>query len=99
MKKLAAMVGAVALVCLLLPGCAANGALSANAASDVQTALGVGCPVVTVIQSSNLKLNAYQKSALSTLALACPPNPTPTSAAVVVADLIAAYATLQPLIK
>jgi hypothetical protein len=99
MNKLVMMAGASALAPLLLCGCTATGALDAAAASDVQAALDVGCPVLNVVQSSNLRLNAIQKSALATLVTACPPNPPPTSAVVAAADLIAAYTTLQPLLK
>jgi hypothetical protein len=99
MYSLALKANAVAFACVTLVGCASNGALSPAATSDIQQALAVGCPILGLIQSSSLALNKYQKSALNTLALACPPNPPPTSAVVAVEDIIAAYTTLQPLLK
>ena len=99
MHKTMKMSGAAALVSLALTGCTSTGSLNAAATSDLQTALAAACPIVAVIQASPLKLNAYQQAALATLQLACPPNPPPTSTVVAVGDLIAAYTTLQPLIK
>lgn len=99
MNSLALKASAAALGCVMLVGCAANIGLSATATADLQQSLAVGCPILGAIQSSSLPLNKYQKSALSTLALVCPPNPPPTSAVVAVADVIAAYTTLQPLLK
>ncbi len=99
MSKIAVPLAALAICALGLQGCATTGAVSAASATNIQTALGVGCPVLNVIQGSNLTLNANQKAALSTLALACPPNPPPTTAVVAVTDLIEAYAILAPLVK
>ena len=82
---------------LALSGCQTPN--SATTISDIQTALAVGCPVVSAIQSSALKLTTAQRAALNTLALACPPNPPPTAAGVVLADLISAYTILAPLVQ
>ena len=90
---------AIALACMTLLGCATNSALTPTATADIQQALAVGCPIVGSIQSSSLPLNKYQKAALNTLALVCPPNLPPTSAFIAVEDIIAAYTTLQPLLK
>jgi hypothetical protein len=99
MHSLAPKATAVALACMTLIGCAANGALNPAATNDLQQALTAGCPILGALQSSGLPLNKYQKSALATLALACPPNPPPTSAIIAAADIIAAYTTLQPLLN
>ena len=99
MNKLASIASALALASIPLAGCNVGSGLNVNAVADIQTALAVGCPIFSVVQSTNPKLNAYQKSAAATLALACPPNPAPTSAIVAVADLISAYTILQPLIR
>lgn len=82
-----------------LSGCAANATLTAAADTKLQTALSVGCPIAQAIQTSQLKLNAYQTAALQSLELACPPNPPPNSAVMAVEDLIQAYLLLAPLIK
>ncbi len=99
MKRLVLMTSAVALGCLSLAACTSTGMLNPTASSDLQSALAVACPVLNVVQSSNIALNAYQKSALTTLALACPPNPPPTSAIVAASDIVSAYTILQPLMK
>lgn len=65
---------------------------------DVQTALAIGCPILGAVQNGGFKLNAVQTKALQTLALVCPPNPPPTSTAVVVADIVQAYTLLAPLV-
>ena len=93
------LAGACALISLLVSACAQNTSLNPAATADIQTALAIGCPIVTAIQGSSLKLNAYQKSALTTLALVCPPNPAPTTEFVAITDVIAAYTILQPLLK
>ena len=80
---------------LALAGC--NAPNSAATISDINTALAVGCPVVTAVQSSALKLTNVQRAALNTLALACPPNPKPTAAGVLLVDLVQAYSILAPL--
>ncbi|MFZ1109876.1 MAG: hypothetical protein WAN43_16195 [Rhodomicrobium sp.] len=95
--KYAAIAGALALASLA--GCATNGALTPTAATDITTALAIGCPILSSVQGSGLKLNASAKAAAATLALACPPNLPPTSAVVAAADLVSAYTILAPLIK
>ncbi len=82
-----------------LAGCAASVSLDPKATADVQQALGVGCPILAAVRASGPSLNAYQKAALNTLALACPPNPPPTSALVAIGDIVTAYATLEPLLN
>lgn len=99
MIRLVLTAGAVALAGLALTGCTSTGALNPAASAEIESALAVACPVLNVVQSSNLSLNAYQKSALTTLALACPPNPAPTSAVVAAADIVNAYTVLQPLLN
>ena len=77
------------------------GALSAcnqTQITNINTAVAVGCPVLSAIQSSGLRLNTAQTAAVRTLALLCPPNPPPSAANVVLADVIAAYQTLAPLV-
>ena len=99
MKHLA-LLGALALAgALAVSGCTATGTLTPTAATDVATALTIGCPILGMVQASGLKLNAVEAGAESTLELACPPNPAPTSATVAVADLVGAYTILSPLIK
>jgi hypothetical protein len=90
---------ALALLAAGLAGCNSNGAVSVSVAGNIQAALNVGCPILASVQAANLSLNATQKASETVLALACPPNPAPTSAVVAVADLISAYTILQPLIK
>ena len=82
---------------LALAGCQAPN--SAATIQDIGTALAVGCPVVASIQASTVKLNATQRAALNTLALACPPNAPPTAAGVLLSDLIQAYVILAPLVQ
>jgi hypothetical protein len=82
-----------------LAGCNSNGSVSVSVASNIQSALNVGCPILATVQASNLSLNSTQKASETVLALACPPNPAPTSALVAVADLISAYTILQPLVR
>jgi hypothetical protein len=91
-----ATIAALALA-LALAGC--NAPNSATTISDINTALAVGCPVVTAVQSSGLRLTNAQRAALNTLALACPPNPPPTAAGVVLVDLVQAYGILAPLVQ
>ena len=93
--KLALACAAVA--ALSLSGCAQQGAPSASTIQTINQALAVGCPIVTAVQNSSISLNSAQHQALALMALACPPNPPPTSEAVAVADLISAIVVLQPL--
>jgi hypothetical protein len=93
------MASAIAFASVSLAGCNVAGGVGAAAVTDVQSALAVGCPILNAVQASKPALNANQKAAMATLALACPPNPPPTSAVVAVADLISAYTILQPLIR
>ena len=99
MHSSALELAAAALACVALVGCAGSGAISPTATADLQKALAAGCPVLAAIQKSGLPLNKYQTAAINTLALACPPNPPPTSAIAAVEDIVAAYATLAPLLK
>jgi len=99
MHSLVLKASVVALACVTLMGCAANVTLNPTATADLQHALATGCPILAGLQSSRLPFDKYQESALNTLALVCPPNPPPTSALVAVADIIAAYTTLQPLLN
>ena len=91
-----------ALSALPLAGCN-QGQLSGQALADLQAALAGACPIVASVQSAvsagTIKLNVGQSAALSTLALACPPNPPPTSGAVIAADIIQAYVVIKPLVK
>jgi hypothetical protein len=98
MNRLASMASAIAFALVSLAGCNVAGGIGA-AVTDVQSALAVGCPILNAVQASKPTLNANQNAAMATLALACPPNPPPTSAVVAVADLISAYTILQPLIR
>jgi ABC-type amino acid transport substrate-binding protein len=77
MSRLALLASAAALACFALAGCAANGTLNPSADTAIQNALAVGCPIVATVQASSLPLTSYEKSAVSTLALVCPPNPPP----------------------
>ena len=99
MSKIALLASAAAFACLSLVGCAANGTLNPAADTDIQNALAAGCPMVAAVQASNLPLNSYEKSAVATLALACPPNPPPTSAVIAAEDIISAYTILEPLLN
>jgi hypothetical protein len=101
MFKLASFRSAFALgiIGASLAGCNSNGSVSVSVTSTIQAALNVGCPILATVQASNLPLNSTQKASETVLALACPPNPAPTSAVVAVADLIAAYTILQPLVR
>jgi hypothetical protein len=96
-----ALAGALALgvIGVGLAGCNSNGSVNVSVTSNIQSALNVGCPILAILQASNLSLNSTQKASKTVLALACPPNPPPTSAVVAVADLIAAYTILQPLVR
>lgn len=89
----------LAALALLAPlsACSAGLTLNSAASRDMTTTLAVVCPVLAAIQSSSLSLNANQSLAVRTLALACPPNPPPTSAVVAVEDVISAYLILRPL--
>jgi len=66
--------------------------------SDITAALAEGCPILTAVEISKPPLNPLELAAEATLAKACPPNPPPTNAVVIVADIIAAYTALQPFI-
>ena len=94
--KLALACAAVA--ALSLSGCAQQGAPSSSTIQNINDALAVGCPIVTAVQNSAVSLNSAQRQALALMALACPPNPPPTSVAVATADLISAIVVLQPLL-
>ena len=92
--------GALALVTAAsLAGCTPSGSLNPSAEADIQNALAVGCPIVAAVQASSLPLNSYEKSAVATLALVCPPNPPPTSAVIAAEDIISAYMTPEPLLN
>lgn len=93
-KALLAIVAAA----LCLAGCTTVGTLNATATANMNSALAVACPVLLVVESGGLPMNAIQKASLQTLALACPPNPPPTSAVVAAVDIMAAYSALKPLI-
>ena len=82
-----------------LIGCAANGAPNVAAPTGLQSALAIGCPIVSAIQQSKTSLNNIQTSALSVLALICPPYAPPTATTVAISDVINAYGILRPLIK
>jgi hypothetical protein len=99
MSRLALLASAAALACFALAGCAANGTLNPSTDTAIQNALAVGCPIVATVQASSLPLTSYEKSAVTTLALVCPPNPPPTSAVIAAEDIISAYMILEPLIK
>jgi hypothetical protein len=101
MFKLASFRSALALgvIAASLAGCNVNGSVAASVSSDIQSALNVGCPILAAVQASSLSLNSTQKTAETALALACPPNPAPTSAVIAAADLVSAYTILQPLVK
>jgi hypothetical protein len=92
-------VAAAAGMAATLVGCAANEDPLASAQASLSAALAVGCPIVAAFKAVDIPLNIYQASALNMLALACPPNPPPSSTNVVVADLVNAYMILRPLIK
>src|ERR1700677_577142 len=96
-----ALAGALALgiIAASLAGCNSNSSVSVSVTSNIQSALNVGCPILATLKASGLSLNSTQKAAATVLALACPPNPAPTSAVVAVADLISAYTILQPLLR
>jgi len=96
--KYAALAGALTLACAALAGCTSTGSVTPAVSADIVNALAIGCPIAAAIQISGLPLNAAEKAALATLALACPPNPPPTSAAVAATDIIAAYVALEPLL-
>ena len=70
----------------------------ADRQNDIASALAVGCPILATVKAMNPKMTSVQSAAAKTLALACPPNSPPTSAMVAVADLVQAYAILQPLL-
>jgi hypothetical protein len=91
-------IAASALVAVSLAGCAPGSPPSPKALITVNQALAFGCPIVGAVQGAGLKLNKYQTGALDTLALACPPNPPPTSEAVALADVLSAISILQPLL-
>ncbi len=97
MRTILTLASALALNSLV--GCASGGGVGPQTAADIENVLSVACPAVSAIQSSRLSLNAYQKSAVQTLALACPPNPPPTNAIVAANDLVAAFSILQPLLS
>ncbi len=99
MLRIVSTMSVLAAAGLALSGCNANLTLNSTATTEMRDALAVGCPVLAAVKSLNLSLDTYQQAAVNTLALVCPPNPPPTSALVAVEDIIAAYATLQPLLK
>jgi len=69
------MASAIAFASVSLAGCNVAGGIGAAAVTDVQSALAVGCPILNALRASKPALNANQKAAMATLALACPPNP------------------------
>lgn len=88
---------AAAVAAFGLSGCQT---ISPAVSSDMQAALSKACPVIALVQAdAALKLNTYQKAALTSLELACAPNPAPTSTIVIAGDILSAYAILAPLIK
>jgi hypothetical protein len=87
-----ALASALGLAIFSLAGC------NQQLQSDVTSALAEGCPILTVVEASNPPLTKLELAAEATLANACPPNPAPTNAVVVVADIIAAYTALEPFI-
>ena len=99
MSKLALLAGAAALACFALAGCAASGTLNPAAETAIQDALAVGCPSRRGDSGFEPVAQQYEKSAVTTLALVCPPNPPPTSAVIAAEDIISAYMILEPLIK
>jgi len=97
--KTIVIAGVLAGFSVTMCGCTSNGTLNSTATADMQNALAVACPIVGVVQASTLPLSGAQKAALSTLTLACPPNPPPTSALIMAEDIISAYTILQPLLQ
>jgi hypothetical protein len=98
MAKKLALAGALMLA-LAISACAPTGPLTVAASNDATNVLAVGCPLLAAIRALDKRMSAKQKAAAATLALVCPPNPPPTSAIVALGDLLAAYSTLQPLLK
>ena len=93
MNKLAlALTSGLTLAAFSLAGC------NQQLQSDVTSVLAEGCPILAVVEASNPPLTKLELAAEATLANACPPNPAPTNAVVVVADIIAAYTALEPFI-
>ena len=93
MKKILILSGLVS--GLALSGCAT---VSPVVSQDMQNALATACPIIALVQADTaIKLNTYQKAALTSLELACPPNPPPTSSLIIAGDILSAYAILQPL--
>lgn len=91
--KVSITLAALSLAALSLSGCN-----SAQVSTDIQAALNYGCPVLGAIQAQKLPLSNAQLAAEQTLALACPPNPMPTSVTVAAADLVSAASLLLPLL-
>jgi hypothetical protein len=88
----------IALTCMLALASMSLAGCNQQLQSDVTSALAEGCPILAAVETSNPPLNKLELAAEATLANACPPNPAPTNAVVVVADIIAAYTALEPFI-
>lgn len=97
---------AIATLALALAGCASvNGipstALTPVAEADLEAALASYCPVLVTVETTVAAAPSLAttdvKAALSVLAEACPPNPSPTNGVVVAVDVINAYVTLERL--
>lgn len=93
-RRVAVLFGVFGLALAPLAGCNT----SPQVATDIAAALNYGCPVLSAIQAQGIKPNNAQTAALQSLALACPPNPAPTNAAVAATDLVAAATILLPLL-
>lgn len=95
MKKLAFIAGALSLG-LLASACASNGTLNPAAQAQVDAILAQTCPNLSAMAPLVPSFNGNVQRAYATLSLACPPNPAPTNAIVLVGDLVAAEAILAP---
>ena len=82
-----------------LLGCSSSLSTTAFTATAIQSDLASYCSIVKAVQTSNLVLNRTQVAALSTLALACPPNPAPTSSSTILQGALEAYEILSPLLS
>jgi hypothetical protein len=99
MKRLLIGAASLALVPALLVGCA-NGQLTPQAQSQVQTVLDEICPTATALQPSVVAtFNGNVKTAYNAVLLACPPNPPPTNPVVIGVDILDAVQILAPYIK
>src|SRR5258708_21516931 len=79
MKRLLSGAALLALAPTLLVGCA-NGQLTPQAQSQIQTALDEICPTATALQPSVVAtFNGNVKTVYNAVLLACPPNPPPTN--------------------